>query len=128
MGTAAEPRPTVVHTAWAETRLGRWFVASTDVGVCYVKLNPEGARESFDERCARGIEPNREVIDENLRNSLMLVTALNPVIGYDNAAKIAKKAYDEGTTLKESAMALGLLTSEEFDELVRPEKMVGPSA
>ena len=57
----------------------------------------------------------------------MLVTALNPKIGYDNAAKVAKKAHAEGTTLKEAAVALGLLTAEEFDELVRPEKMLGPS-
>ena len=81
---------------------------------------------SFEERCARGIEPNREVIDRHLRNSLMLVTALNPVIGYDNAAKIAKKAHAEGTTLKEAAVALGLLTAEQFDAAVRPEDMVGP--
>ena len=57
----------------------------------------------------------------------MLVTALNPKIGYDNAAKVAKKAYAEGTSLKEAAVALGLLTAEEFDQLVRPEKMLGPS-
>ncbi len=81
---------------------------------------------SFDERCAKGIEPNREVIDRNLHGSLMLVTALNPVIGYDNAAKIAKKAHAEGTTLKEAALALGLLTAEQFDAAVRPEDMVGP--
>jgi fumarate hydratase, class II len=81
---------------------------------------------SFEENCARGIEPNRERIDENLRQSLMLVTALNPRIGYDNAAKVAKKAHADGTTLKEAAVALGLLTAAEFDELVRPEKMVGP--
>jgi fumarate hydratase, class II len=84
------------------------------------------ASASFEENCARGIEPNRERIDENLRQSLMLVTALNPRIGYDNAAKVAKKAHAEGTTLKEAAVALGLLTAAEFDELVRPEKMVGP--
>lgn len=81
---------------------------------------------SFDERCARGIEPNRAVIERNLHGSLMLVTALNPVIGYDNAAKIAKKAHAEGTTLKEAAVALGLLTEEQFDAAVRPEDMVGP--
>jgi len=81
---------------------------------------------SFEEHCARGIEPNREVIDRHLRSSLMLVTALNPVIGYDAAAKIAKHAYAEGTTLREAAVALGLLTGEQFDEAVRPEKMVGP--
>jgi fumarate hydratase class II len=81
---------------------------------------------SFDERCARGIEPNRPVIEKNLRESLMLVTALNTVIGYDNAAKIAKKAHKEGSTLKEAALALGLLTSEQFDAAVRPEDMVSP--
>jgi fumarate hydratase class II len=82
--------------------------------------------QMFDEKCATGIEPNLDAIQKHLTNSLMLVTALNPHIGYDNAAKVAKKAHAEGTTLKESAMALGLLTSEEFDEKVRPEKMTGP--
>jgi fumarate hydratase class II len=82
---------------------------------------------SFDERCAKGIEPNREVIERHVKSSLMLVTALNPVIGYDNAAKIAKKAYADGTTLKEAAVALGLLTEEQFDEAVKPEEMVGPA-
>ncbi|MCZ7682087.1 MAG: class II fumarate hydratase [Sandaracinaceae bacterium] len=81
---------------------------------------------SFDERCARGIEPNREAIERYLRGSLMLVTALNPEIGYDNAAKIAKKAHAEGTTLEEATLALGLLTAEQFDAAVRPEDMVGP--
>ncbi len=82
--------------------------------------------QMFDEKCATGIEPNLDAIQKHLTNSLMLVTALNPHIGYDNAAKVAKKAHAEGTTLKESAMALGLLTSDEFDEKVRPEKMIGP--
>ena len=81
---------------------------------------------SFDERCAGGIEPNRERIAQNLQSSLMLVTALNPKVGYDNAAKIAKHAYKSGTTLREAAVALGLLTGEEFDAAVRPEEMVGP--
>jgi fumarate hydratase, class II len=81
--------------------------------------------ESFRENCAEGIEPNRERLDENLRKSLMLVTALNPKIGYDNAAKIAKKAHKEGKTLKEAAVELGLLTAEQFDQWVRPEKMIG---
>ena len=70
--------------------------------------------------------PNRERIAELLHHSLMLVTALNPQIGYDNAAKIAKKAHDEGTTLKEAAVALGLLTAEQFDQWVRPQDMIGP--
>jgi fumarate hydratase class II len=83
------------------------------------------AMVSFDEHCAVGIEPNRERIDELLRRSLMLVTALNPHIGYDKAAQIAKKAHKEGTTLREAALALGHVTPEQFDEWVRPEQMVG---
>jgi fumarate hydratase class II len=82
---------------------------------------------SFDAHCARGIEPNRERIGELLERSLMLVTALNPHIGYDKAAAIAKKAHREGTTLKEAALALGYLTEEEFDRWVKPERMIGPS-
>ncbi|HZF52841.1 MAG TPA: class II fumarate hydratase [Polyangiaceae bacterium] len=81
---------------------------------------------SFEENCAVGIEPNTDRIDRNLRESLMLVTALNPHIGYDNAAKIAKKAHKEGTTLKEAAVSLGLITAERFDEVVRPEEMISP--
>ena len=80
---------------------------------------------SFDEHCARGIEPNRARIDELLERSLMLVTALNPHIGYDKAAEIAKKAHHEGTTLKEAALALGYVTAEDFDAWVRPEDMTG---
>jgi len=80
---------------------------------------------SFTDNCVVGIEPNMDRIGELMRNSLMLVTALNPHIGYDNAAKVAKKAHAEGSTLKEAAVALGLLTAEEFDQKVRPEKMVG---
>ncbi len=80
---------------------------------------------SFDVNCAQGIEPNYNDIKKNLDNSLMLVTALNTHIGYDNAAKIAKKAHKENKTLKEAAIELGLLTSEQFDEWVRPESMVG---
>ncbi|MFK7989908.1 MAG: class II fumarate hydratase [Sandaracinaceae bacterium] len=81
---------------------------------------------SFEERCARGIEPNRAVLDQNLHRSLMLVTALNPVIGYDNAAKIAKTAHADGSTLEEAAVKLGLLTSEAFADAVKPGEMVGP--
>jgi fumarate hydratase, class II len=81
---------------------------------------------SFDHHCARGIEPNRPAIERHLRESLMLVTALNPHIGYDNAAKVAKKAHQEGTTLKEAAVALGLLTDADFDRFVRPEEMIAP--
>jgi len=83
------------------------------------------ACESFNDNCAVGIEPNTEVIKKNLENSLMLVTALNTHIGYENAAKIAKKAYEEGTTLREAAISSGLLTNEQFDEWVVPENMVG---
>src|SRR5438445_6691868 len=80
--------------------------------------------DSFREHCAAGIEPRRERIAELLQNSLMLVTALNPHIGYDKAAQIAKKAHKEGTTLKAAALALGYVTAEQFDQWVRPEKMV----
>ena len=80
---------------------------------------------SFNDNCAKGIEPNRATIDELLKRSLMLVTALNPHIGYDNAAKIAKNAHAKGLTLKESALELKLLTSEQFDAWVRPEDMIG---
>jgi fumarate hydratase class II len=83
---------------------------------------------SFDEHCARGIEANRERIEELLERSLMLVTALNPYIGYDKAAEIAKKAHRDGTTLKAAALALGFVAEYEFDTWVRPEKMVGPSS
>ena len=82
---------------------------------------------SFNDNCAVGIEPNLEKIKFNLDNSLMLVTALNPVIGYDNAAKVAKKAHKENKTLREAALELGLLTAEKFDEVVQPEKMIGPN-
>jgi fumarate hydratase class II len=81
--------------------------------------------DSFRSNCVEGIQPNRERIDENLRKSLMLVTALNPHIGYDNAAKIAKTAHKTGKTLRETAVELGLVTGEQFDQWVRPEKMVG---
>jgi len=90
-----------------------------------VRLLGDSAR-SFNDNCAVGIEPDRERIDKLLRESLMLVTALNPHIGYDKAAKIAKTAHKEGTTLKEAALKLGFLTSEQFDQWVRPEDMVGP--
>jgi fumarate hydratase class II len=88
------------------------------------RLLADGMR-SFREHCAEGIEPNHERIKENLERSLMLVTALNPHIGYDNAAKIAKKAHQENKTLREAALELGLVTAEQFDQWVRPEKMVG---
>lgn len=83
------------------------------------------ASESFTDNCVVGIEANENNIKKHLENSLMLVTALNPHIGYDNAAKVAKKAHAENKTLKEAAVELGLLTAEKFDEVVRPEKMIG---
>jgi fumarate hydratase class II len=86
------------------------------------------ACESFTDHCVVGIEANVDNIKKHVENSLMLVTALNPVIGYDNAAKVAKKAHAENKTLKQAAVELGLLTPEKFDEIVRPEKMIGPKA
>lgn len=83
------------------------------------------ACESFNDNCAIGIEPNNAVIKEKLENSLMLVTALNTHIGYENAAKIAKKAHKEGTTLRKAAIELGLVTDEQFTEWVKPEDMIG---
>lgn len=85
------------------------------------------ASASFEKNCVRGIEANEERIAKLLHESLMLVTSLNPKIGYDNAAAVAKKAHKEGSTLKDAALKLGVLTSEEFDDLVVPEKMIGPS-
>ena len=81
--------------------------------------------DSFRANCVVGIEANRDKIQRNVENSLMLVTALNPHIGYDNSAKIAKLAHEKGTTLREAALELGLVTAEQFDEWVRPENMVG---
>jgi len=84
------------------------------------------ASDSFTDNCVTGIEADAERIADLMHKSLMLVTALNPHIGYDNAAKVAKKAYAENTTLKEAALALNLLTAEQFDQWVRPEDMLGP--
>ncbi|UCF66153.1 MAG: class II fumarate hydratase [Acidobacteriota bacterium] len=86
------------------------------------------ATRSFTDRCLVGIEPNRERIAEFLQRTLMLVTALNPVIGYDNAARVAKKAHAEGISLKQAAISLGLLTAAEFDRHVRPAAMTGSSS
>lgn len=86
------------------------------------------ACESFTDHCIVGITANTQQIKRHLDNSLMLITALNPYIGYDNAAKIAKTAHKNGTTLKEEAVKLGLMTAEKFDEVVRPETMIGPLA
>ena len=85
------------------------------------------ACNSFTDNCVVGIEANNTNIEMNLKNSLMLVTALNPHIGYDNAAKVAKKAFNDNSTLKEAAAELGLLTEEEFDEKVNPANMIGPN-
>jgi fumarate hydratase class II len=89
------------------------------------RLLADGCR-SFDEHCARGIEPNEARIRELLERSLMLVTALAPHIGYDRAADIAKKAHREGSTLREAALALGYVSAADFDRWVRPEAMIGP--
>ena len=86
------------------------------------------AAVSFTDNCVAGIEANVDRIESLRDQSLMLVTALNPHIGYDNAAKVAKKAFAEGTTLKAAAVALGLLSEQQFDEWVRPENMIGPTA
>ena len=86
------------------------------------------ACESFTDNCVVGIKANEINIKNHLNNSLMLVTSLNPYIGYDNAAKVAKKAHKENKTLREAAIELGLLTGEKFDEVVRPEKMISPKA
>ena len=90
-----------------------------------VRLLTDACR-SFTEHCINGMEMDYQRIEQHVRNSLMLVTALNPKIGYDKAAEIAKKAHHEGTSLRESALKLGYLTEQEFDELVRPEKMTHP--
>src|SRR5687768_9389984 len=89
-----------------------------------VRLLADSCR-SFTDNCIAGIEADEERIHELMERSLMLVTALAPKIGYDNAAKVAKTAHKNGTTLREEAVALGLVTGEEFDEIVRPEKMIG---
>ena len=84
------------------------------------------AGDSFREHCGEGTEGNRAQIKLHLENSLMLVTSLNGTIGYDNAAKIAKAAWQNGTTLREEALKSGLIDAKKFDEVVRPEKMIGP--
>ena len=91
------------------------------------RLLADGCR-SFEEHCARGIEPNAPRIRELLERSLMLVTALSPHIGYDRAAEIAKKAHHDGSTLREAALALGYVSAQDFDRWVKPDAMIGPSA
>src|SRR5699024_303891 len=81
---------------------------------------------SFDERCVQGLEPNHEQIEKFLNDSLMLVTALNPHIGYEKSAKIANKVFKENKTLKEAAIDLGFLTAEEFEKYVNPKEMTYP--
>ncbi|MEK9173316.1 MAG: class II fumarate hydratase [Patescibacteria group bacterium] len=103
-------KPVIIHNVLQSIRL------LTDVCV------------SFEEHCINGIEPNRDAIQRHLDNSLMLVTALNPHIGYDNAVKVAKKAHAENITLREAAITLGLLTGEKFDEIMRPEAMTRPKS
>jgi fumarate hydratase class II len=88
-----------------------------------VRLLSDGMR-SFNDRCVSGIKPNRDKMDDNLHRSLMLVTSLSPHIGYENAARVAKKAYSEGISLKEACVELGYLTAERFDQVLRPEEMV----
>jgi fumarate hydratase, class II len=92
-----------------------------------IRLLTDSCR-SFTEYAVRGLEPNREQIRRHVENSLMLVTALSPLIGYDNAATVAKKAHQEHKTLRQACVELGFLTAEEFDRAVRPEKMLGPDA
>jgi fumarate hydratase class II len=86
------------------------------------------AAESFNLNCVAGIEADEQRITKLMTDSLMLVTALNPHIGYDNAAKVAKKAYAENKTLKQAAAELEILSETQFDQLVRPEEMLGPRA
>jgi fumarate hydratase class II len=95
------------------------FLAST-------RLLTDACR-SFREFLVEGFEPDYAQIERHLSNSLMLVTALSPVIGYDKAAEVAKKAHAEGTTLREAALALGYVTAEQFDEVVQPEHMTRPT-
>jgi len=85
------------------------------------------ACQSFTDHCVKGIEPDRDRIGQHVDHSLMLVTALAPHIGYDKAAKVAKKAHEEGTTLKAAALALGFVTADDFDSFVQPSKMTGPA-
>ena len=91
-----------------------------------IKLLADGCN-SFVKNCVSGIKLNKKMINQHLNNSLMLVTALAPVIGYDKAAEIAKKAHKNGTTLKEEAIKLNYISEKDYDKIVRPEKMIKPS-
>lgn len=84
--------------------------------------------KAFTDHCVTGISANHETIDRLMKNSLMLVTALNPYIGYDEASKVAKLAHAKGMTLKEAALTLNVCSSDEFDQWVRPETMIGPTS
>ena len=90
-----------------------------------VRLLSDGCK-SFGERCIAGLTADKQVIDAYVHNSLMLVTALSPHIGYDKAAQVAHEAHHRGTTLKDAAVSLGYLSAEEFDRIVVPENMIGP--
>jgi len=92
-----------------------------------IELLADGAR-NFQQHCVAGLEPDAAQMAQHLERGLMLVTALNPHIGYDKSAEIAKKAYAEGLTLRESALALGYLTDAQFDEWVKPQNMLAPGA
>ena len=91
-----------------------------------IRLLADGCR-SFSKNAVEGIEPNIERINHNLYNSLMLVTALNPHIGYDKSAQVAKKAFKDKSTLRQAIIELGYLSGEEFDRLIKPEKMISPN-
>jgi fumarate hydratase class II len=91
-----------------------------------IRLLSDGCR-SFNENAVKGMEPNTERINHNLHNSLMLVTALNPHIGYDKSAKVAKKAFKDKSTLREAIVKLGYLSGPEFDRIIKPENMIKPS-
>ena len=90
-----------------------------------IRLLSDGCR-SFTKNAVIGIKPNQKRIDHNLYNSLMLVTALNPHIGYDKAAEVAKKAYNDGASLRETIINLGYMSGEDFDSVVKPDKMINP--
>jgi fumarate hydratase class II len=91
-----------------------------------IRLLADGCR-SFSKNAVEGIEPNIERINHNLYNSLMLVTALNPHIGYDKSAQVAKKAFKDKSTLRQAIIELGYLSGDEFDRLIKPEKMISPN-
>ena len=129
-----DPLSALGYSAWPHPGVGGAGLRPVTAAVSYTHLYDllqsirllADASVSFTEHCVAGIQANRERIAELMNRSLMLVTALNPHIGYDAAAKIAKKAHADGTTLREAGIALGLVTGEQFDAWVRPEDMLGP--